>query len=326
MVLISVSRVAKAVEFRGRDAGGALAVGQPLEDHVGQRGVLAHEDKHRRTLLVPAVAPLPPHFFPQAAQHGDGMMGPLEHRFGFRVRPFAAAFRRRQPAGLENPLPDIEIAGDLGARAVAHRQLRNLHQPALDGVDQPEIADHPRKRPVRLLADTIQKVRGGRQVHAEVDSAQLVDAIQALDPHRRLGLVRQPLLAVVLVQLVPVLRPLDLDAVGVVGFVVEHQQVLLAAHVAQHAVDQRRIALHVPRAADLERHVLSGVALHHLDLAVGHLQQHRFAGQPARAALGVVLVADADRLRGQHGHARLDHAAPVARRRRASAARRRASW
>ena len=61
----------------------------------------------------------------------------------------AATFGRRQLR--QNPLPNVEVARYLGSRGVSDGQLRNLHKPCFNRVDQSEIANHPRERLVRRI-------------------------------------------------------------------------------------------------------------------------------------------------------------------------------
>ena len=214
---------------------------------------------------------------------------------------------------------------------VAHGKLRNLRQPRLDGVDQAEIADDPRKGPVRVLADAAQVIRRGRQVEAEIDAPQLVDAVQPVDPDR--GLLEELVGVLVLAEqfLLVLVRLLAADAVGVVGLVVHHQDVLLAAHLAaQHAVDQRRVALHV---ADRFHERLSSACPAcrvpppgPSSSAGGHLPVEIVLREIAAAAGGRGLGADGDLLAGPHRHARLVDLGARRRRSECPAARRRASW
>ena len=161
-----------------------------------------------------------------------------------RLPPRSAGVSLRQ-----DPVPDVEVAGDRRAGRVADGELRNLHQPRLDGVGQPEVAHDPREGPVRLLPDPAEEVGRRREVDAEVDAAQLVDAVEAVDPDGRL---LEELLGVFLVlartrSSSSSVRLVPPDAVGVVGLVVEDEDVLLAADLAaEDPVDQRRVALDVP--------------------------------------------------------------------------------
>ena len=184
---------------------------------------------------------------PEAAQHGDWRVRPLQDRLGLGVGPLAAALGRRQLG--QDPLPDVEVARDRRARRVAHRELGNLHQAGLDGVDQAEVADDPRERPVGLLPDPAEEVRSCREVDAQVDSPHLLNAVQTIDPDRRLLLERLNVLLVfkLLVEqfsLAPRSRLFTLDPVGMVGLVVHHEDVLLPSHLsADDAVDQCGVAL-----------------------------------------------------------------------------------
>ena len=74
-----------------------------------------------------------------------------------------------------------------------------------------------------------EEVRRGRQVHAEVDAAQLVDPVEPLDPDG--GFLVELLRLVLLAEQIALLlvRLVLADAVGVMRLVVQDQDVLLAA-------------------------------------------------------------------------------------------------
>ncbi len=83
------------------------------------------------------------------------------------------------------------------------------------------------------LTNLCKEVRSGREIHAKVDPSKFVGAVQALHPNR--GLFEKPLALRFLLADVLFLDILGLqtaDAIGVVGFVVEHQDILLAADLA----------------------------------------------------------------------------------------------
>ena len=168
----------------------------------------------------------------------------LENRLGLHRGAPTATFRGRQPG--QNPAPDVEVAGNGAAAGIANCELRDFYQTGFDRVDQPEITHHPGERPVGVLPHPAQIVGGCRQVDALIDATVLVDAVQAVDPYRRLPI---ELLAVVLVAeqiLLAFVLFRAPDAVGVMGLVVHDQDVALAADLAaEHAFDQFRVALDV---------------------------------------------------------------------------------
>ncbi len=109
---------------------------------------------------------------------------------------------------------------------------------------QPSV--NPRKGPVGILPDAAEIVRRCRQIHAEVDPAKLVHAVETIGPDRGLPveLVHIRLLAEYL--LLVHIGNRSADPVGVVRLVVEHQDVLLGAHLAaDHSIDECRVALDV---------------------------------------------------------------------------------
>ena len=115
--------------------------------------------------------------------HRQRRVRKLEDGFGFGPAPFRATF-----AGIErvvNPAPQVVILGPFIASVVPHSQLRDLDQTRLNGVGEPKIADQPGKRPTGIAPHATQEVRGCRQIYAEIDTPQRVDAIEPFNPHRR---------------------------------------------------------------------------------------------------------------------------------------------
>ena len=125
-------------------------------DHSCDTGILAHQDKDRRPGLAVLFGPFPAQFVPQPAEHRYRVMRPFEDRFRLRVGLFAAAFGGREPR--QDIPPDIEIAGDLAAGRIAHRELRDLDQAGFDRIRQPEIAYHPREYRVGRDAGTANEI------------------------------------------------------------------------------------------------------------------------------------------------------------------------
>ncbi len=203
-------------------------LGEPLVERLGDRRVLADDDEDGWPRVLGLRLPGQAQLVPQTGEHGDRRVGVLQDRLGLRRSARAAAFGGRQLRF--DPSPDVEVAGDLGAGGVAHGELRDLDQPGLDRVGEREVADHPRERPVGVLADAPQEVRRRREVDAEVDAAELVDAVEPVDPHR--GFLVE-LLGVVLIAEQVVLVRVGLfapDAVGVVRLVVEDQRCSACRH------------------------------------------------------------------------------------------------
>jgi len=190
--------------------------------------------------------------FPETAQHRNGRVGVLQNRFGLRASLATPSFGRRQLL-LDDPLPDIEIAGNLCAGRISHRQLRYLDQTRFNRLDQPEIADHPREGLIRLLADATEIVWRGRQIDAEVDAAQLVYLVEPVDPY---GCLLEELIRLLILseQVVLLLVSFFDDAVGVVSLIVHHQHVLLSAHLAaEYSLNKGCIAFHISCRGDLHR-------------------------------------------------------------------------
>jgi hypothetical protein len=123
--------------------------------------------------------------------------------------------------------PEVEVARARVAGVVVDRDARHLDQPALDRIDQAEVADDPLEGRAFLAATAADVVGRGGEVETEVDAAHRVDAVEPADPHGGLGVlfgVGGGLdAAFALAQ--PRQQRLDVgvgDAVGVVGLVVDY--------------------------------------------------------------------------------------------------------
>ena len=65
---------------------------QPFIEDLGNLRVLTHENEHRWSGVVSIPAPILAFFFPESAEHGDGMVGIFQNRFRFGIGLLAAAF------------------------------------------------------------------------------------------------------------------------------------------------------------------------------------------------------------------------------------------
>src|SRR5439155_11903357 len=83
----------------------------------------------------------------------------------------------------------VEIRRNLRASRVLDRELRNLHESTLDGVDQTEVGHDPREGAPRLRAATVEVERRRREIHAHVHTADTMDAVEPFDPDRRLAAI-----------------------------------------------------------------------------------------------------------------------------------------
>ena len=284
---IDADRVSRAVsvpqpvEVSRRDAGGRISLGEPVVDDPGELRVLADEDENRRPLVVALLGPIPPELLPCEREQPDRVLRVLQHGFGLRVRAFPSALGGGELA--HDPAPDVEVRGLLLPARVGVRELRDLDQAGLDRVREAEVAYDPREDPVRVLAGPCEVVRRRRKVDAEVDAAMLVDAVEAVDPDRRLvrELVRllfdEPLSVLLgcLGRLLP-------NAVRVVRLVVQDEDVLLAADLAsEKPLHELRVALDIAglfdddllllRAPVLDVHLLARIAEGELERLLGHV-------------------------------------------------------
>ena len=135
---IHADRVAPAVVLKSFDlhrwnARRRTILRQPFIEDFGNLRVLTHENEHRWSWVVSIPAPLLAFFFPESAEHGDGMVRIFQNRFRFRIGLPAAAFGGSQLR--YDPVPDIEIPGNFFSRRIPNRKLRNFHQTGFDGVN-----------------------------------------------------------------------------------------------------------------------------------------------------------------------------------------------
>ena len=157
-------------------------------------------------------------------------MGILQNRFGFWQSPLATAF------GCSKlwlyPLPDVEIAGNRRTRRIAHSQLRYFYQTRLDRIYQPEIADDPWEGTVGIRPHTSQIIRRCGKIDAEIDATMFVHLVETVDPYRRLTVKIVKIIILVLI----FIRLIAADTVGVMGFVIQNEDVALAANLAPPAI------------------------------------------------------------------------------------------
>ena len=202
----------------------------------GHPGIPADHDEHRRhrmQLPLPAAScqsrkPA----VPILGQLVDGRRGVGHDQLGGQLGAITILL-----GPVLDPAPDIEIARLLRPGDVPGRQLGHLDQPGLDGIQEPEVGHDPGQGLAHLVTRALDEKGRGRQIHAQPDTLlapahQLVDAIQGLDPDRRLPgvLLRQP---------APGPRPRSRPAsgsppgipapIGVMGLIVEDQPMRTAA-------------------------------------------------------------------------------------------------
>src|SRR5579872_349954 len=227
----------------------------------------------------------------------------LQNRIGlWRCLPAAALCRRQLR---QNPLPNIEITGDLLAGGIARRKLRYLHQPALNRVYKPEIANDPWEGLIGLRGYAAKVVRCSRQVDAKVHATHPVDLVETIYPDGRL--VKELFGLLLLAELLRLLLfgRWARNAVRMVRLVVEDENIALASEPFEHALDQGRVALDVARYLHLRLNELPAppaLLCQHPDKSRRRLSLQRFHGKHTRAAARCVLHTDRDRLDGGQRH------------------------
>ncbi len=277
-------------------------------DHLGDRRVLADDDEDRGSRVAARLSLSAPEILaPLAREQGDRRERILEDRLGLGTASLPSPLRGCELLP-DDPVPDVEVVGVLLSAGVAQRQLRDLHQPRLDRVHQPELAYDPGERPPRHPAHPPQVVRRGREVEPEVDPAELVHPVEPFDPDGRLTI--ELVLVIPLVEFfIPALVPPD--PVGMVGLVVHHQDVLLAADLAaDDPRDDRGVALDPPLPIDHNSRESAGsvaLLIQHPDRARRLERLERLWRHVAKVPRRRRLLRDADGLLSDLADAGLHH-------------------
>ena len=129
---------------------------------------------------------------------------------------------------LTDARPDIPVSGQLaGHRIVRDGHTRHLDNAALDGVDQREVRDHPGEECTFGIARAAQEKGRGRQVVDDFDADLGFDGFQAGDPDAGLFFTLFGFAFFVAAQFLTAV--FGFVAVAVVGFVVDHDDIALAA-------------------------------------------------------------------------------------------------
>ncbi|MBV6490820.1 MAG: hypothetical protein CNCCGFBP_01321 [Fimbriimonadaceae bacterium] len=209
----------------------------------------------------------------------------------------------------------MEIGRRAAAQVVVHRNLRDLHQSALDRVYEPEVADDPRERPPDRVPAAVDVKRRRGKVDAGEDRPCAVNLLQACDPLGRALVLFLFVFGDRLVYFEELLVLLDLRliarAVAVVPFVVQHQQPLLASQdLLQQPVGEGGVGF---RAKLLDAPLLRVVQDRHF-LPMDDVQLHRaekLRAERARHDLECIVIVSLvlrveDSQAVFHGHARRD--------------------
>ena len=161
----------------------ALEAGDPFEHQLGDRGVLAHHDEHRRHADPGALPALELALIVavERVQRGLQRVGQVE---GAELGGARGGLRQV----LADMLPQVAVDDRIGLHEiVGHRHARQLDDAALDRVHQAEIGHDPREESSLRIARTAQEEGGRRQV---VDRAHAlrqlaVQRLDAVDPEPR---------------------------------------------------------------------------------------------------------------------------------------------
>ena len=209
-------------------------------------------------------------------------------------RPFFGIFLPMWCHRLRNV--GISLLGNV----VRDRHPGKLHDAALDGVHEREVAHRPGEERSFRVAGPAQKERSRGQIDHAPDAELAPHRLQARDPHSCGLLVLLRLGAVVALQGAFLVLLGRLLAVAVVGLVVEHQDVLHAHEVRHHPLEHlaRGLAGRDVRTPALEEGAASlrdgeGLALHEGvvvgDDDLGAVQVAEHVGRHQLAALVVAV-------------------------------------
>ena len=201
----------------------ALEAGDVVVDQLGGRGVVADDDeagRHGDLRLLPQFERL----FVMTVERLERRLKPRRKGEGIETSGLAAPLLRHV---LADVLPEISKHRHLAAGDVLrHRDARQLHDAALDGIHQREVAHRPREeRPLGVARPAQEKRRRGEVDHAR-EAELAVDRLQARDPQAGGLVVALGLLAIVTPQVFVIVVVARLLAIAVMGLVVEHEDVL----------------------------------------------------------------------------------------------------
>ena len=287
----------------------ALEAGDPFEHQLGDRGVLAHHDEHRRHADPGALPALELALIVavERVQRGLQHVGQVERA---ELRGARGGLRQ----ALADVLPQVAIDDRIGLHEiVAHRHARQLDDAALDRVHQAEVGYDPGKEIAFRIARAAQEEGGGRQI---VDRAHAlrqlaVQRLDAVDPEPGGFLVLGRFLLVVAGQRAFGIAA-DLVPVAVVRLVVDDVDAVVVEQLAAGPLQHLRVGFRrlerlgiIPlqeAARDLGQGqrlaVLEGVVVGDHDLRAPDLRQHLRRHDLARLVVVVRL-------------ARLQHAEPI---------------
>ena len=286
-------------------------------DELGGGGVVAHDDEARRDLDAGA----PPQL------EGAGIVTVEGLQRGFELDGNAQGVERGGlPSALLRHLladvaPQVAERRHLAARDVVRdRHPGQLHDAALDGVHEREVAHRPREERSFRVAGPAQEERRRGEIDHAPDAELAPHYLQARDPHPRGFLVLLRLGAVVALQGAFLVLLGWLLAVAVVGLVVEHQDVLHAHEVRHHPLEHlaRGLAGRDVRAPTLEEGAASlregeglaaheGVVVGDDDLRAVEIAEHVGRHQLAAAVVAVGVVRLEHPQAVADGEARGDH-------------------
>ena len=146
---------------------------------------------------------------------------------------------------LADVLPEISKHRHLAAGDVLrYGDARQLHDAALDGIHEREVAHRPREeRSLGVARPAQEEGRRGEVDHAR-EAELAVDRLQARDPQAGGLVVALGLLAIVTPQVFVIVVVARLLAIAVMGLVVEHEDVLQPHQLRHDPLEHLPLALH----------------------------------------------------------------------------------
>ena len=232
-----------------------VEAGDELVDDLRDGRVLADEDEAGGRLAV-RILPVLEHLDIAPVEDADRR---LEKRrdltgiVGLSLRLAAQGTERAPDLVRLEVLPQVAVLRKLvhGDHVVVHGNPGKLHDAALEGVHEREVAHRPGEERALPVSAAAQEERRRGKIHDTGAGHLRADGLEPRDPQtgRLLVLLRLVLLLGFELSLLLTGRVLGTVAVAVVRLVVDHEDVLETGRVAEHAADHLPSRLHRLRPA-----------------------------------------------------------------------------
>ena len=211
--------------------------GDEVEDQLGDIGVVADDDEHRRRDAAGAgLGVLLPQAVILLVVAVEAVQRPLQFDRELRFAADRVGLASLFGQVLADAQPEVAVGGLVaGHRVVGHRHAGHLDDAGLDGVDEREIRDHPGKERAFGIAGTAQEERRGRKIIDRLHADLGFHGLDAGNPDAGLFVALLGFDAFIAGE--RFILAVGFAAVAVMGFVVEDDDVLLGAQLAADAAD-----------------------------------------------------------------------------------------